>query len=253
MDSQLPQTGTAEFLELISPHVPDEFINDLLPPHRGQGRRCQFNAGQLWRMHLLSVLTPVHAFNLLVQMLAEQKAWRHFAHLPNRHAVPDVWMLHQFRQRAGVSGLRRVNEHLLQPLLPLRGSARMSVALIDATDLEAACSGHKKSELENGRPRERRSEPARSRRARANSSSATRSTPSVFGSHNTRWGSYWFRWSVGSLRPTGQKAFFCAPASGTVRADGSGTQTWSWQTWVTSMPPANGKFGSAGRWLSSRA
>ncbi len=145
MDSQLPQTGTAEFLDGISPHVPDDFINDLLPPHRGPGQRCRFSAGQLWRVHLLSVLTPVHAFNLLVQMLPEQKAWRHFAHLPNRHAVPEAWMLHQFRQRAGVRGLRRINEHLLQPLLPLRGSTRMSVALIDATDLEAACSGHKKT------------------------------------------------------------------------------------------------------------
>jgi hypothetical protein len=186
MDSQLPQTGSAEFLNLISPHVPDDFINDLLPPHRGQGRRRQFSAGQLWRVHLLSVLTPVHAFNLLVQMLPEQKAWRHFAHLPNSQAVPDVWMLHQFRQRAGVSSLRRINEHLLQPLLPVRSSARRAVALIDATDLEAACSGHKKSEPGNGRPRGQRLARARSRPARADFSSVTRSTLSVFGFHNIR-------------------------------------------------------------------
>jgi hypothetical protein len=144
MDSLLPPTGTIKLLTELSPHVPDDFINDRLPPHRGQGRRGQFTAAQLWRVHLLSVLTPVHAFNLLVPMLGEQRAWREFAHLPNRHAGPDVWMLHQFRHRAGVNGLRKINEHLLQPLLPRRDAQRMSVAWIDATDLEAACSGPKK-------------------------------------------------------------------------------------------------------------
>jgi hypothetical protein len=128
------------------------------------------SAAQLWRVHLLSVLTPVHAFNLLVQMLTEQKAWRQFAHLPNRQVVPDVWMLHQFRQRAGVSVLRRINEHLLQPLLPLRDSAWMSVALIDTTDLEAACSGHKANRKMVGR-RERR---IGARPRLGDSSSATR-------------------------------------------------------------------------------
>lgn len=144
MDSQLPATGTAELLTELSPQVPDSFINDLLPPQRGRGRRRQFSPAQLWRVHLLSVLTPVHAFNLLVQMLPEQRAWRRFGLLANRQDIPDVWMLHQFRQQLGVGGLRKINEHLLQPLLPLRSSERMSLALIDATDLEAAASGHKK-------------------------------------------------------------------------------------------------------------
>jgi hypothetical protein len=80
----------------------------------------------------------------LLRVLPEQRARRGFARSPNRHDIQDVWMLHQFRQQLGVSGLRQINEHLLQPLLPLRSSERMSLALIDATDLEAAASGHKK-------------------------------------------------------------------------------------------------------------
>jgi len=86
----------------------------------------------------------VHSFNHLVRLLAEQRAWRRFAHLSNRHAIPDVWMLNQFRERAGVLGLRQINERLLEPLLPKSAGQGVSVALIDATDLEAACSPQKK-------------------------------------------------------------------------------------------------------------
>ena len=155
MDSKLPATGTAEFLTLLSPHVPDTFINDLLPRHRGRGRRQQLSSAQLYRLHLLSVLTPVHVFNQLVRLLREQRAWRCFARLSNRQEVPDVWRLNQFRERCGISGLRQINDHLLESLRSRSGSDGPSVALIDATDLAAACSGHKKSERE----RIRRSEP----------------------------------------------------------------------------------------------
>ena len=118
MNSLLPPTGTAVLLRQLSPYVPDDFINQLLPRRPGRGRRQVFSPAQLWRVHLLALLTPVHSFNLLLQMLPEQRDWRRFAHLPNRHAVPDVRMLHEFRDHLGVAGLRRVNEHLLEPLLP---------------------------------------------------------------------------------------------------------------------------------------
>ncbi len=118
MDSNLPATGTAQLLTLLSTYVPDTFINDLMPRPRDRGRRQQFSPAQLYRIHLLSVLTPVHSFNQLVRLLAEQRAWRRFAHLSNRHAVPDVWMFNQFRERVGVSGLRQINERILKPLLP---------------------------------------------------------------------------------------------------------------------------------------
>jgi len=83
----------------------------------------------------LTLLTPVHSFNLLVQMLGEQRAWRRFAHQPNRYDLPEPWVLHEFRQRLGVTGFRRISEHLLVPLLPTAAPWTFSVALIDATDL----------------------------------------------------------------------------------------------------------------------
>jgi hypothetical protein len=144
MDSLLPATGTAALLRAVSPYVPDDFINSLWPAHHGRGRRRVFHPAQLWRTHLLALLTPVHSFNLLVEMLPEQRAWRHFAHLPNRRRLPDAWMLHEFRQRAGVAGLRRINEYLLESLLPPADASDWSVSLMDATDLVAADCGFKK-------------------------------------------------------------------------------------------------------------
>jgi hypothetical protein len=155
MNSLLPPTGTSALLTELSPHIPDEFINDLCRRSRGRGRRCEFSPAQLWRVHLLALLTPVHSFNLLLELLPEQKQWRHFAHLPNRHRLTGTRMLHEFRERVGVTGLRRINAQLLAPLLPTRDGDTMSVALIDATDLPASASGHKKRARGDIRPRER--------------------------------------------------------------------------------------------------
>lgn len=144
MNSSLPITGSATLLETLSPYVPDDFINESLcvPPQRG--RRHEFCPAQLWRTHLLTLLTPAHSLNLLARLLPEQRAWRRFALLANRQQTPDVRMLHEFRARAGAGGLRRINDELLRPLLPARRDDIWSVALIDATDLPAATSGFKK-------------------------------------------------------------------------------------------------------------
>lgn len=206
MDSKLPATGTAEFLTLVSPHIPDTFINDLIPRHRGRGRRQQLSSAQLYRIHLLSVLTPVHAFNHLLRLLVEQRAWRRFAHLSNRQEVPDVWMLNQFRERSGVSGLRQINDQLLEPLLPSGTGEDLSLALIDATDLEAACSGHKKREPEPIRPSEPHWEGEPSNAGRAVSLSGIKSIPFDSGCETTNPACCWSHWSVGSRQPITARA-----------------------------------------------
>lgn len=144
MKSPLALTGTSELLEQLSAFVPDELINRLVPPHRGRGRRITFSPAQLFRVHLLALLTPARSLNLLVRLLSEQRSWRRFAHLSHRHHVPDVWMLHQFRAAIGVGGLREVNRHLLRPLLESQWVRAQAVAIIDSTDLPAATHGHKK-------------------------------------------------------------------------------------------------------------
>lgn len=144
MQSALPATGTAKLLETLSPFVPDEFINRLLPGNRQQGRRNYFSAAQLWRVHLLALLGSAHSFNAVARLLPEQRDWRRFAQLSHRHRTPDVRMLNEFRAAAGVAALRRINEHLVLRLLPFLPTGGKSVAIIDATDLPAATSDKKK-------------------------------------------------------------------------------------------------------------
>ncbi len=144
MKSQLPQTGTEDFLELLSPFVPDDYLDQHWPRLKTGGRRHGFCASQLWRVHLLALITPVHSFNLLIRMLPEQKAWRRFAHILSQERVPDVRMMNTFREEIGVDGLRQVNGQLLDPIMGSLDLSKGAAALIDATDLPASCSGFKK-------------------------------------------------------------------------------------------------------------
>ena len=89
MNEPLPTTGTNALLAQLSEFVPDEFTNQLLPVHRGRGWRSIWSSAQLLRVLLLTLLTPAHSFNLLVQLLPEQRDWRRFARLPNLRFVFD--------------------------------------------------------------------------------------------------------------------------------------------------------------------
>jgi hypothetical protein len=145
MRHELAITGTTLLLEQLTAFVPDDFINQLVNPQRGRGRRSQWSPAQLYRVLLLSVLTPAHSFNLLIELMAEQRGWRKFARLQNRFAVPVASQLHDFRQVLGVAGLRRINEYLLRGLLDNFPGNRMAIGLVDSTDLPAATSTFKKN------------------------------------------------------------------------------------------------------------
>jgi len=145
MPSPLATTGTNALLERLSGFVPNDLINQLVPPNRGRGCHSPWSSAQLYRLLLLTLLTPAHTFNLMLQMLAEQRSWRKFAQLPNRYRLPGPSQLHEFRQRIGVRGLRRINEYLLTPLLEGLLPERQAIGLMDATDLPAATSAYKKS------------------------------------------------------------------------------------------------------------
>ena len=142
MSLTLPPVGTNALLQQISDYVPDDFIAELLARAFTGGRRHDLSAPQLWRVHLLAGLTTTRSLNLLVAQLPEQPAWRRFARL--RRQLPTARMLHEFRRQVGVSGLRRINQHLLGRLLHRQGVQPHAVALMDATDLPASCSGFKK-------------------------------------------------------------------------------------------------------------
>jgi len=134
----LAQTGTCDLLQQLTDHIQDEWINDLLPRHCGAGRPNAFSSAQMFRVSLLVLLTPVRSFNLLVKLLPENRAWRRFARLPNRFKIPDVRMLHEFRERLNLMSLRQINGNLLRPLLGQLDPSRKTVAIMDSTDLAAS-------------------------------------------------------------------------------------------------------------------
>lgn len=179
--SSLPATGSSKLLEVISPHIPDAFINTIWSQPKGSGRRRAFSAAQLWRVHLLGPLTSTHSFNALAQRLPEQRAWRRFAGLSHRHRTPDVRMLHDFRSAFGVSGFRSVNELLVMRLLEHLDANRKSIAVIDSTDLPASTADKKKTGAA-GPPKEPIWEPARSSRATPGFSWAIKSIRCASGS-----------------------------------------------------------------------
>ena len=185
MNSLLPPTGTAQLLALLDPYVPDAFINDHLSRRPQRGPHRSLSAAQLWRLHLLTVLTPSHSFNQLVALLPEQSAWREFARLANRHGVPGVRMLNEFRSRVGVGGLRAINDSLRLPLIERAAGLSHTVALIDATDLPAACCGFKKKKPGVTPRTVQPWVAARSKRAKAAALWATRSTPFACGGVST--------------------------------------------------------------------
>lgn len=141
---RLPTTGTGALLELLSGYIPDDLINALWRRQSGPGRPALFSPAQLFRLTLLPLLTPAHSFNLVTQLLPEHRSWRSFARLRNRRDLPDVRMLHDFRTRLQLTQLRRINEHLLEPLIAGTRRFAKTVAVIDSTDLPAATNAYKK-------------------------------------------------------------------------------------------------------------
>lgn len=190
----LPVTGSRQLLDLLDPFIPDDFINAHWGARPLRGPQWRFSAAQLWRVHLLVLLTPVHSLNLLAQLLPEQRAWRNFARLRHRHRTPDVRLLNAFRARVGVMGLRQINEAILQPLIQTAVLWPNATALIDATDLPAACSGFKKKILALTPPTAPRWADAPSRPARAGGLWVTKSTVSGCGGATIRPPFCWCRW-----------------------------------------------------------
>ena len=189
--ADLPQTGTALLLEKLTVFLDDALINELAPPQRGAGQPRAFNSAQLLRVLLLGLLTPAHSFNLLLKLLPENRAWRKFAHLPNRRSLPHPKMLHHFRARLDLDALRELNASLVRPLLAGLDPSRLSLAIMDATDLPAAANGFKKTA--RLRPSVPLLAPEPSKPAGAVGSSATRNTACGYGFLSVKTPCYWHR------------------------------------------------------------
>jgi len=222
---ELPVTGTAALLEVLSVHLPDDLINSLFAEKSRRGRPPLFSAAQLFRVNLLALLTPVHSFNLLVALLAEHRPWRTFARLRNRFVLPDAKMLHDFRQRLDLTKLRSINASLLAPLLEDCGGFAKTVGLIDATDLPAATNAYKKTLPASAALVGPTRVLAAARMDRVVILSVTRNTRCDCGFANIVPAFCWRRWFHGSPQPIGMIRCFWNPAFVTAPRTWSGCRT----------------------------
>jgi hypothetical protein len=190
--SILPATGSIGLLEALAPFIPDQFINETFLRRSHPGPRHYFSAAQLWRTHLLALLTPAHSLNAIVRGLPDYRSWRKFACLDHRHRTPDVRMLNEYRAHVGTKGLRRINEYLLKQLLVFVPEGSKTVAIIDATDLPASTMDKKKTGVA-GQRRKRRSEPAHSKPGILDFMSVTKSILYVCGCEVMSQQFCWFR------------------------------------------------------------
>lgn len=164
--------------------------------------QAQVQRGATLPRFATSFAHPSASFNLTVELLKEHRPWRQFARLPNRHAIPDASLLHDFRARLGVSGLRAINTYLLKPLLSPSNLGVKTVALIDSTDLPAATgNNYKKSAIRPTQPEVQPKVTVPSKAGKAAGLPATRSTPCAFGSMAIPGVCSWFHWSAGYHQP----------------------------------------------------
>jgi hypothetical protein len=133
-------------LEKISPHIPDEEINFLFPFRKfnTQGRRRKFKTSQLYRAHILAMLRGIPSFNKLCTELKARRAFRDFCLFKNKKLTPPKRMLSEFRDHLKPSGFEKITQLIAANLLNVISLPDVHVAIPDATDMPANCSGFAK-------------------------------------------------------------------------------------------------------------
>jgi hypothetical protein len=133
-------------LEQISPHIPDEEINFLFPFRKfnTQGRRRTFKTSQLYRAHILAMLKAIPSFNKLCRELKTRRSFRDFCLFKNKKSTPPKRMLSEFRDHLKPSGFEKIAHLIAANFLNMIPLPDLHVAIPDATDMPANCSGFAK-------------------------------------------------------------------------------------------------------------
>jgi len=133
-------------LEQISPHIPDEEINLLFPFRKfsTQGRRRKFKTSQLYRAHILAMLKGILSFNKLCRELKTRRSFRDFCLFKNKKSTPPKRMLSEFRDHLKPSGFEKIAHLIAANFLNMIPLPDLHVAIPDATDMPANCSGFAK-------------------------------------------------------------------------------------------------------------
>ena len=133
-------------LEQISPHIPDEEINFLFPFRKfnTQGRRRTFKTSQLYRAHILAMLKAIPSFNKLCRELKTRRSFRDFCLFKNKKSTPPKRMLSEFRDHLKPTGFEKIAQLIAANFLDTLSLPDLHVAIPDATDMPANCSGFAK-------------------------------------------------------------------------------------------------------------
>jgi hypothetical protein len=133
-------------LEQISPHIPDEEINLLFPFRKfnTQGRRRKFKTSQLYRAHILAMLKGILSFNKLCRELKTRRSFRDFCLFKNKKSTPPKRRLSEFRDHLKPSGFEKIAHLIAANFLNMIPLPDLHVAIPDATDMPANCSGFAK-------------------------------------------------------------------------------------------------------------
>ena len=133
-------------LEQISPHIPDEEINFLFPfgKFNTQGRRRKCKTSQLYRAHILAMLKGIPSFNKLCMELKTRRCFRDFCLFKNKKSTPPKRILSEFRDHLRPSGFEKIAQLIAVNFLNVISLPDLHVAVPDATDMPANCSGFAK-------------------------------------------------------------------------------------------------------------
>jgi hypothetical protein len=135
-------------LEKISPHIPDDEIDFLFPVRHAntQGRVKAFKTSKLYRAHILSMMKGVTSFNKVCAEFKSRRSFRGFCRFKNKEVTPTNRILSEFRGYLKPSGFAQITGLIALTFLNTVAVKlpAIKVAVPDATDMPASCSGFAK-------------------------------------------------------------------------------------------------------------
>ena len=133
-------------LEKISSHIPDNEIDFLFPFRKfnTQGRLREFKASQLYRAHILTMIKGVTSFNKVCSEIKSRRSFRDFCRFKNKKSTPVKRVLSEFRDHLKPSGFEEITRLITLTFLNTIKLSLVKVAVPDATDMPANCSGFAK-------------------------------------------------------------------------------------------------------------
>lgn len=136
-------------LEKVSPHIPDGEIDFLFPFRKSntQGRLRKFKTSQLYRAHILTMIKGVTSFNKVCTEFKSRRSFRDFCRLKNKKFTPTNRILSEFRDYLKPSGFAEITRLITLIFLNTVKLPVIKVAVPDATDMPASCSGFAKKNV----------------------------------------------------------------------------------------------------------